>query len=53
MVPLAQLGLARARAGAGDADGARRGYDELFKIWKNADADFAPLLARARGIRGT
>ncbi len=45
IVALAHLGLARARAGAGDADGARRGYEDLFKIWQNADADFAPLLA--------
>jgi tetratricopeptide (TPR) repeat protein/predicted Ser/Thr protein kinase len=48
IVSLAHLGLARARAGAGDVEGARRGYDDLFKIWQNADADFAPLLkARA------
>jgi eukaryotic-like serine/threonine-protein kinase len=45
IVALAHLGLARARAGAGDADGARRGYEDLFKIWQNADADFPPLLA--------
>jgi tetratricopeptide (TPR) repeat protein/predicted Ser/Thr protein kinase len=44
-VALAHLGLARARAGAGDADGARRGYDDLFEIWRHADADFPPLLA--------
>jgi len=52
IVPLAHLGLARARAGTGDAEGARRGYDDLFKIWQNADADFAPLLA-ARAEYGT
>ena len=52
IVALAHLGLARARAGAGDAEGARRGYDDLFKIWQNADADFAPLLA-ARAEYGT
>ena len=45
IVALAHLGLARARAGAGDADGARRGYEDLFEIWQNADADFPPLLA--------
>ena len=52
IVALAHLGLARARAGTGDAEGARRGYDDLFKIWQNADADFAPLLA-ARAEYGT
>jgi outer membrane protein assembly factor BamD (BamD/ComL family) len=45
VLPLAQLGIARAKAGAGDAAGARQAYDELFKTWQSADADFAPLLA--------
>jgi eukaryotic-like serine/threonine-protein kinase len=45
VVALARLGLARAKAGAGDVAGARHAYDELFGIWKSADADFAPLLA--------
>ena len=45
VVPLAQLGLARAQARLGDIDGSRRAYEELFAIWKAADADFAPLLA--------
>ena len=45
IVPLAQLGVARAKARLGDAGGSRRAYEELFTIWKSADADFAPLLA--------
>jgi tetratricopeptide (TPR) repeat protein len=45
VVPLAHLGVARAKAGLGDAEGSRRAYQELFTIWKGADADFAPLVA--------
>jgi eukaryotic-like serine/threonine-protein kinase len=44
-VPLAHLGIARAKARLGDFDGSRRAYETLFTIWKSADADFAPLLA--------
>ena len=44
-VPLAQLGLARAHARNGDTGASRAAYQELFAIWKKADADFAPLLA--------
>jgi serine/threonine protein kinase/tetratricopeptide (TPR) repeat protein len=45
VLPLAQLGMARAKARIGDTDGSRREYEELFRIWNGADADFAPLLA--------
>jgi hypothetical protein len=45
MVALAQLGLARAQARAGDTAASRRAYEELFTIWKSADADFPPLVA--------
>ena len=51
-IPLAHLGLARARAQAGDAAGSRRAYDEVFTIWKDADADFAPLLAARAEYQG-
>ena len=51
IVPLAHLGLARARAGAGDVDGAAARYDDLFTIWQNADADFAPPPRCPGGIR--
>lgn len=45
VVPLAHLGIARARARAGDVEGSRRAYEELFAIWKAADEDFAPVVA--------
>ena len=48
IVPLAQLGIARAKARLSDVDGSRRAYEELFTIWKSADADFGPLLAARR-----
>jgi predicted Zn-dependent protease len=45
VLPLAQLGLARAHARTGDLDAARRAYDELFTLWKNAEPNFEPLAA--------
>ncbi len=45
VLPLAQLGLARAEARGGNIDAARRAYDELFTLWKGAEPDFAPLAA--------
>jgi hypothetical protein len=45
MLPLAQLGIARANASLGNVDAARRAYEQLFATWKGADADFAPLAA--------
>jgi eukaryotic-like serine/threonine-protein kinase len=54
VVPLAQLGLARAHARTGDIAVSRAAYQELFTIWKSADADFPPLLrARAEHARLT
>ncbi len=41
--PLAQLGLARALAAQHDAAGARTAYQDLFAMWKDADADLLPL----------
>jgi eukaryotic-like serine/threonine-protein kinase len=46
-IPMAHLGLGRALAAAGDFDGSRRAYDDLFEIWQNADADL-PALVQAR-----
>ena len=46
-IPMAYLGLARSLAAAGDTAGSRRAYDDLFQIWKNADADL-PALKQAR-----
>jgi serine/threonine protein kinase/tetratricopeptide (TPR) repeat protein len=48
VVPLAHLGLARASARSGDIAASRKAYEELFAIWKSADAEFHPLVA-ARG----
>ncbi len=45
VLPMAHLGLARARARLGDVAGSRKAYEELFAIWRGADADFAPLAA--------
>jgi hypothetical protein len=39
--------LARAYAGAGRIAEARKTYEEVFRIWKNADPDL-PLLLEAR-----
>jgi len=45
--PVAQLGLARAYAMAGDKADAKKAYEALFETWKNADADL-PLLVAAK-----
>ena len=50
VVPLARLGLARTWQMIGNIEKSRQEYDELLKIWKNADADL-PLLQRAREER--
>ena len=45
VIPLAQLGLARAHVRGGNLDAGRRAYEELFSIWRHADEDLGPLLA--------
>jgi Flp pilus assembly protein TadD len=45
--PFAQLGLARAQAQAGDTVKARRAYQDLLALWKDADASL-PVLREAR-----
>jgi tetratricopeptide (TPR) repeat protein len=45
VIPMAHLGLARARARAGDIAGSRNAYDEVFAIWSHADPGFPPLVA--------
>jgi hypothetical protein len=45
--PLSYLGLARAAAMSGDTAKARRAYQDLFGLWKDADPDLLPLI-RAR-----
>ena len=47
LLPLAQLGLARTLARAGDIAGSRRTYEQFFERWKTADPDL-PLLTQAR-----
>lgn len=45
--PLAQLGLARAYAMQGDRDESRKGYDDFFTTWKDADPNI-PILRQAK-----
>ena len=45
--PLAELGLARARASEGDKAGARTAYQDFFAMWKDADASL-PVLRQAK-----
>ncbi len=45
--PLAHLGLARARALAGDTAGARRAYQDFLALWKDADPDI-PILQEVK-----
>ena len=45
IVPLAQLGLARALVRSGDTAGGRAAYDAVLRTWFAADADLPPLLA--------
>ncbi|MDE3136532.1 MAG: protein kinase [Acidobacteriota bacterium] len=45
--PLAELGLARARAKGGDKAGARTAYQNFLAMWKDADPD-VPILRQAK-----
>lgn len=45
--PLAYLGLARAAAQTGDADSARKAYQDFLTLWKSADPDI-PFLIEAK-----
>jgi eukaryotic-like serine/threonine-protein kinase len=45
--PLAQLGLARAFVESGDSAKARRAYQDLLALWKDADPDL-PALQQAK-----
>ena len=47
LFPLAELGLARAAALAGDIPASRKAYEDLFAAWKDADPDLA-ILRKAR-----
>ncbi len=48
----AQLGLARAYAMAGDKADAKKAYEALFVMWKNADADLPMLVAAKKEYAG-
>jgi tetratricopeptide (TPR) repeat protein len=50
--PVAQLGLARAYAMAGDKADAKKAYEALFETWKNADADLPMLVAAKKEYAG-
>jgi tetratricopeptide (TPR) repeat protein len=47
LMPLAQLGLARAYAAQGDKAKARTAYQDLLAVWKDADPDL-PRVQQAR-----
>ncbi len=47
LIPLSQLGLARAYAMEGDKARSRVAYQDLLAQWKDADADMA-LLKQAK-----
>jgi len=41
---LARLDIARAYAQAGEKEKSRAAYEDLLKLWQDADSDFALLL---------
>ena len=45
LYPFAQLGYARAAAMSGDNANARKAYQDLFALWKDADASLPALIA--------
>ena len=47
LIPMAQLGLARTLARAGNATESRKRYDAVLTAWKRADADL-PILREVR-----
>ena len=50
LYPLARLGLARAKALAGDTTGARRYYEEFLSRWANADPDLTAVAEARREL---
>ena len=48
LYPLAHLGLARAAALTGDSAKSRKGYEDFFAVWKDADPDLPPLIEAKR-----
>ena len=51
LIPLSQLSLARALKLTGDHAASRAAYDEVFKMWQNADTD-VPVIRAARAEAG-
>jgi hypothetical protein len=47
LLPLAHLGLARARVLSGDKDGARKAYQDFLALWQHADPKI-PILDQAK-----
>jgi DNA-binding winged helix-turn-helix (wHTH) protein/tetratricopeptide (TPR) repeat protein len=47
IVPLAYLGLGRARALAGDKPGSQKAYQDFFALWQQADSNL-PILQQAK-----
>jgi serine/threonine protein kinase/tetratricopeptide (TPR) repeat protein len=47
IMPLAHLGLARARAFSGDKAGARKAYQDFLALWQHADPNI-PVLKQAK-----
>jgi len=47
VVPLAHLGIARARALSGDKPGARKAYQDFLALWQHADPGI-PILQQAK-----
>lgn len=50
LYPLARLGLARAKALAGDTTAARRYYEEFLSRWANADPDLTAIADARREL---
>ena len=47
LYPLSYVGVARGAVLAGDTDRARKGYENFFALWRDADPD-VPILIQAR-----
>jgi serine/threonine protein kinase/tetratricopeptide (TPR) repeat protein len=45
LYPLAQLGLARSQVAGGDNASGRTAYQDLFSLWKDADANLPALIS--------
>src|SRR5262249_909040 len=48
LYPLAHLGLARAAALTSEPSKSRKGYEDFFAVWKDADPDLLPMIEAKR-----